>query len=291
MAIQIKHNFQSAKADSPDTSLIRPSNWNEDHIIQMATARLLGRTTAGTGNAEEISAGTGITLSGGTIAADIANIVTAAALNTLNAWTDANLLAAASKALLVDADVIGLLDSAASNAKKKATFANLLASVFTAARKHANANFLAGSMGVWDTTDPTKGLGFDVSGVTAGQKRILKMTDADLDLATLVPKLSPQQNFTFSTLITWAHGLGAVPRQVNARLVNITTNAGYAVGDRLNIGTYWTTSGATSGVGIGCDATLAFANVPGGYSVFAKGTFGNTGLTAASWKLEFEVFK
>jgi len=35
--------------------------------VQMATARLLGRTTAGNGGSEEISIGTGLTLSGGTL--------------------------------------------------------------------------------------------------------------------------------------------------------------------------------------------------------------------------------
>lgn len=30
----LKHRFVSDKPDSPDTSLIRPSNWNEDHKVE-----------------------------------------------------------------------------------------------------------------------------------------------------------------------------------------------------------------------------------------------------------------
>jgi hypothetical protein len=67
MAIEIKHPFTSAKSDGPDSTLIQPSNWNAAHNLTMATARLIGRTTAGAGNAEEISVGTGLTLSSGSL--------------------------------------------------------------------------------------------------------------------------------------------------------------------------------------------------------------------------------
>ena len=49
--------------------------WNAEHVLTQATARLLGRTTAGTGATEEISVGTGLSLSGGTLT----NTVTATA--------------------------------------------------------------------------------------------------------------------------------------------------------------------------------------------------------------------
>lgn len=71
MAVSLKHNFVSAQADGPDTSVVRPSNWNAEHDLTMATNRLLGRTTAGTGVAEEISVGTGLTLSAGSLTANI----------------------------------------------------------------------------------------------------------------------------------------------------------------------------------------------------------------------------
>lgn len=68
MAVSLKHAFQSAQADGPDSTKVQPSNWNAEHTLTCATARLLGRTTAGTGAVEELTAGTGLTLSGGSLA-------------------------------------------------------------------------------------------------------------------------------------------------------------------------------------------------------------------------------
>lgn len=55
MTVSLKHAFESAKADSSDASLIRPSNWNAEHVLTMDTARILGRTTAGAGSVEELA--------------------------------------------------------------------------------------------------------------------------------------------------------------------------------------------------------------------------------------------
>lgn len=52
--MQVKHTFVSAKADGADASLVRPSDWNADHTLEMSTAKVLGRVTAGTGTVEEI---------------------------------------------------------------------------------------------------------------------------------------------------------------------------------------------------------------------------------------------
>ena len=68
MTVSLKHTFQSAKTDSTDTSLIQPSNWNDEHQLTLATNKVLGRATAGTGAAEELSVGTALSLSGGTLA-------------------------------------------------------------------------------------------------------------------------------------------------------------------------------------------------------------------------------
>lgn len=67
MAISLKHAFTSNVADSPDATLVQPSNWNAEHTITMATGRLLGRTTANTGAVEEISVAGNLTLSGGSL--------------------------------------------------------------------------------------------------------------------------------------------------------------------------------------------------------------------------------
>lgn len=74
MAISLKHLFQSAKTDGPDNTIVQPSDWNDEHVLTQATNRLLGRTTAGAGATEEIAPGTGITLSAGTLSADVTSV-------------------------------------------------------------------------------------------------------------------------------------------------------------------------------------------------------------------------
>lgn len=54
MTITIVHPFASAKSDGADATQVQPSNWNAQHTLTLATARLLGRKTAGTGQVEEI---------------------------------------------------------------------------------------------------------------------------------------------------------------------------------------------------------------------------------------------
>jgi hypothetical protein len=70
MAISLKHLFQSAKSDGADNTVVQPSDWNDEHVLTQATGKILGRTTAGAGATEEISPGTGITLSSTTISVD-----------------------------------------------------------------------------------------------------------------------------------------------------------------------------------------------------------------------------
>lgn len=67
MTISLKHGFTSAKTDSGDTTIVRPVNWNAEHVLQQATNRLLGRSTAGTGDTEEIAPGAGLGLSAGSL--------------------------------------------------------------------------------------------------------------------------------------------------------------------------------------------------------------------------------
>lgn len=56
MTISLLHAFTSAVGDGGDSSLVQPSNWNAEHVLTQATARILGRTTAGTGPTEELTA-------------------------------------------------------------------------------------------------------------------------------------------------------------------------------------------------------------------------------------------
>src|SRR5262245_25675183 len=55
MTLSVKHAFVSAKADGPDSTRLRPSNWNAEHDITLSSGTVIGRLTAGDGPAEEIS--------------------------------------------------------------------------------------------------------------------------------------------------------------------------------------------------------------------------------------------
>ena len=67
MAVSLKHIFQSTLPDDPDATLVRPSNWNDEHNLVMSADRILGRTTAGNGAVEEITIGAGLTLAAGSL--------------------------------------------------------------------------------------------------------------------------------------------------------------------------------------------------------------------------------
>jgi hypothetical protein len=67
LAISLTHSFTNPKADGVDTTIVRPSDWNAEHVLEQATNKLLGRTTAGTGATEEIAVGTGLSLAAGTL--------------------------------------------------------------------------------------------------------------------------------------------------------------------------------------------------------------------------------
>lgn len=57
MTLSVKHKFTSAKSDGLDTSLVQPSNWNDDHDMTCAANSLLGNATDSTGAVAEISLG------------------------------------------------------------------------------------------------------------------------------------------------------------------------------------------------------------------------------------------
>lgn len=70
MALAITHTFVSAVADDAAAQAageVLPSHWNAVLSTSMATGKLLGRTTAATGAIEELSVGTGLTLSAGSL--------------------------------------------------------------------------------------------------------------------------------------------------------------------------------------------------------------------------------
>lgn len=54
MTIHILHTFASLKSDGVDTTLVQPSNWNDEHIITLAAGKVLGRHAASAGAMQEL---------------------------------------------------------------------------------------------------------------------------------------------------------------------------------------------------------------------------------------------
>src|SRR6478736_380319 len=74
MTLSIKHKFNSALVDGADTSLVRPSNWNDEHNLLLATKKLVGRYAATDGPAQEITLGDGLALDTTTGKLDTSNV-------------------------------------------------------------------------------------------------------------------------------------------------------------------------------------------------------------------------
>jgi hypothetical protein len=68
MAIQVVHATVATGTDAGNGE-IRKAQWNESHTINMDTGKLLGRSSAGTGAVQEITVGSGLTLTAGTLTA------------------------------------------------------------------------------------------------------------------------------------------------------------------------------------------------------------------------------
>jgi microcystin-dependent protein len=54
MTVTIVHPFVSGKADGVDTTVVRPTDWNDDHTIELSEPGVVGRSDAGAGAASVI---------------------------------------------------------------------------------------------------------------------------------------------------------------------------------------------------------------------------------------------
>jgi len=66
MAVSLTHTTVAVGTNA-NNGEIHKAEWNANHTLTLATERLLGRTTGGSGAVEEISAGTGLSLSSGSL--------------------------------------------------------------------------------------------------------------------------------------------------------------------------------------------------------------------------------
>lgn len=67
MAITVTHTTQATGTDAGNGEIGKAA-WNEAHTIDVGAGRLIGNSTGSAGSAEEISVGSGLSLSGGVLA-------------------------------------------------------------------------------------------------------------------------------------------------------------------------------------------------------------------------------
>lgn len=158
MTIEIKHQFVSGKADSADTTLVNPSDWNNTHNISMATARLIGRTTAGAGSAQEISVSSDMSLTGGVLGLSSGNSSKLASVEQGADVTDATNVAAAGAVMDGDFSVNGLMTRTAAGTYSSRTITGTANQITV-----TNGN---GGSGNPTISIPTNGMGYGVRTVS-----------------------------------------------------------------------------------------------------------------------------
>ena len=193
MTVSLKHTFQSAKTDSLDTSLVQPSNWNQEHDLTLATNKVLGRATAGTGAAEELSVGTALSISGGTLAVTnvpVANGGTGAA--TLTGYVKGNGTSAFTAAASVPVgDLSGTLPVASGGTGATTLAANNVligngTSAVSAVAPGTAGNLLTSNGTSWTSATPLTSGTFDAvaSGTLANGSTVIINVDGTVSAVT-----------------------------------------------------------------------------------------------------------
>jgi len=104
---------------------------------------------------------------------------------------------------------------------------------------------------------------------------------------------STGQTITSAGALTLAHGLGAVPKIIQARLVCGTTDLGYSVSDEVCVDFGPLANDSSRGVSVVPDATnlnIRFGSDSSAFSLLNKGTGGVGNITNSSWTIKFLAF-
>lgn len=98
MAVSLKHSFNNPKSDGPDSTVVRPSDWNAEHVLTLGTNRVLGRVSSGTGAVEELT---------GAQVRSIADVAQLGVLGGINTRTASYTLALSDRGKLIEMNVSG----------------------------------------------------------------------------------------------------------------------------------------------------------------------------------------
>ena len=101
---------------------------------------------------------------------------------------------------------------------------------------------------------------------------------------------SAEQSITASSAITLTHSLGSIPVLMMSELVCKTTDAGYAVGDRVAMSDLRGDSTGTMGYHTGYNATQIFAIVGSQIRLLNKSSGASALITLANWRIVFRAW-
>lgn len=102
---------------------------------------------------------------------------------------------------------------------------------------------------------------------------------------------SADTSYTPGTPLPFNHGLGVVPKVVNAFLINQTADGGYAPGDVVNAPLFGDQTGLNTGLGMYNDATtINLLPAAGGYTLIAKDASGDFDITHGNWKFRIIAY-
>ena len=312
MAIEIKHGFVSATADSADTSQIQPSHWNAGHAITAVTKTLLGRPQATDGAVGEVTIGTGLALSDGGVLSCTIDSAAEVGLGNVDNTADAD-------------KPVSTLQAAADTAAVAAAIAASAPAAHVGAGGAAHAAATTGAAGFMTAADKVKldGVATGATAYTpdadlvaiaalAGTSGLLRKTAADtwsLDTTTYVD-LTSTQDLTNKTITSPAMeattptygsdllgGIGAFPDATGWALGSGWSITGGQAVYSSGGGTLSTTISVTSGTTYQVDWTHVSGSYNATFSIGAVSSMaapssGNKSVTlvaGASGSLTFAV--
>lgn len=287
MTVSLKHKFVSSVPDDADTSIVRPSNWNDDHDLLLATNRILGRTTAGTGAAEEISVSGELTLSAGALSTS-SNVVTLTGTQTLTNKTLTSPVITGGTTVTVPSGAYDLVNKTYVDSTAQGLNFHQSCKYATAAALSAYTyNNGSGGVGATLTANANGALSVDGSTPSVGDRILVKnetSTNAPYNGAYTVTTVGNGSTPWVMTRATDFNTGGSGPNQIDAGDFFLIT-AGTA-----NANTSWVqqtplpiTVGTTNIVFIQFGAPITYSAGTGLSLAGTTFSISNTGVTATSY--------